>query len=437
MLIRNMPVVVPMLLVALIASGCGTYRLMPTPVAFVGDPEETFANVDPADRNTTFEVFVVTNRKPSDNPRYHNNPLVYYTNTVDDRLRAAIVTIRMGGDRMHWAELIEQATSFNRSHNPPVEVTGMREIGELWMSLPQPFDDRTPESAFTAEQRAPAQEFARRINERLAAVESNDIFIFVHGFKTKFENNVRVAAEFGLYLNKGGVHMAFAWPSKDDLFAYEKDKMMAVASIRDFRLLLTFLAQQTDARRIHILGHSAGAPIVVQALSDLRLLHNDLDRAALMETCRIGQVILVAPDMDLHRFQDDVADRFPDIAQQTNVYMSTRDEALSFSKMIYGLARLGSAIKAISPQDLVRWATYDRGPVIDVAVAQEHHKSGVHHSYFHTNAWVNADIIMAVRYGLKPGDRGLVLPTDNHMWGFPEDYPQRVRAIARQLSVGN
>ncbi len=257
----------------------------------------------------------------------------------------------------------------------------------------------------------------------------------MHGFKTKFENNVRVAAEFGLYLGKGGVHMAFAWPSRDDLLAYEKDKMLAIGSIREFRLLLTFLAEQTDARRIHIMGHSAGAPIVIEALSELRLIHNDLDRSALLTRCRIGQVMLLAPDMDLHRFNDDVADRFPDIAQQTNVYMSTHDEALSFSKMIYGLARLGSAVTALTPQDMERWATYDRGPLIDVAVAQQHHESGVHHSYFHTNAWVNADIIMAVRYGLGPGDRGLVLPTDNHMWGFPQDYPKRVRAIARQLQA--
>ena len=188
-------------------------------------------------------------------------------------------------------------------------------------------------------------------------------------------------------------------------------------------------------RRIHILGHSAGAPIVIEAVSELRLIHNELDQAALSKTCRIGQIMLAAPDMDLHRFEDDVADRFPDIARQTNVYMSTHDEALSFSKMIFGLARLGSAVTALTPQDMQRWANYDRGPVIDVAVAQEHHESGVHHSYYHTNAWVNADIIMAVRYGLGPADRGLVLPTDNHMWGFPQDYPQRVRDIARQLDL--
>lgn len=37
-------------------------------------------------------------------------------------------------------------------------------------------------------------------------------------------------------------------------------------------------------------------------------------------------------------------------------------------------------------------------------------------------------MLMALRYGLPPGDRGLVLSDDLPIWTFPEDYVDRLRA---------
>lgn len=41
---------------------------------------------------------------------------------------------------------------------------------------------------------------------------------------------------------------------------------------------------------------------------------------------------------------------------------------------------------------------------------------------------------MALRYGLPPGDRGLVLSDDLPIWTFPEDYVDRLRAKLIELN---
>jgi hypothetical protein len=40
--------------------------------------------------------------------------------------------------------------------------------------------------------------------------------------------------------------------------------------------------------------------------------------------------------------------------------------------------------------------------------------------------WANTDVLMNVRTGLKPAERGLQPNNLEKIWGFPADYPQRV-----------
>lgn len=403
---------------------------MPTPVLFNAGGADPFASVAPADRSTSVEVFIATNRKPAGKPD-PRRAATAFTGALSRSLRLGAVNVSMGGPDMDWSQLCEQSLLAKRARNPVVQVRGAEDFGALWTTAADfdPADHREPSEA----QRAPAEAFTRRINQALARSNRKDIFIFVHGFNTALAGNVAVTAEFWHYLGRPGVCLTFAWPSKDSIFAYEKDKVMADDSIRNFRLLLDYLIESTDVERINILAHSAGAPIVIHGLTHLRLMHAREDRASLLKSLRIGQVVLAAPDVDLVQFVNDALDGFANATGQTTIYMSTTDEALSFSSLIWGMARLGSAIDALEPEDLNALKQSEDMVAVDVAAAQKVHGGGFGHSYFRTDIWVSADVILTLRFGLTPEQRGLVLGNSDVLWDFPDDYPQRVREIGARL----
>ena len=415
------------------AAGCQR-TLMPTPVVFQGGEVDPFEEVRPADRATTLDLYIATNRKPSQTRPAQGNPKWYFTDDLSRVLRLATVSVRLGDPPMDWTQLCEQSRRAKRSPNPVVRVEGMSEIGVLYTTAPPRRD--LPDPTGTADDREPAERFAREVNERLARSSDKDIYIFIHGFNTGFDQDLAFAAALWHFLGRQGVFIQFAWPSKHSLFAYEKDKLMADNSIRNFRLLLQFLAQHTDVERINILAHSAGAPIAVHALTDLRFIHFDDDPETVRSALKIGQVILAAPDIDVMKFMDAMRDGFGEATEQTTFYMSSTDTALSFSRMIWGMARLGSPIDALDTDDIAALGDSPYINAVDVALAQSKHGGGIGHGYFHTDIWVSADIILTLRFGLPPDRRGLILADDDALWDFPEDYVDRVTEIGRQLYGG-
>ena len=45
------------------------------------------------------------------------------------------------------------------------------------------------------------------------------------------------------------------------------------------------------------------------------------------------------------------------------------------------------------------------------------------HAYFRKSPWVSSDILMTLRHGLGPAERGLEQRDDSPVWRFPRDYP--------------
>jgi hypothetical protein len=65
--------------------------------------------------------------------------------------------------------------------------------------------------------------------------------------------------------------------------------------------------------------------------------------------------------------------------------------------------------------------------IIDVTEAADA-TVGNGHNYFRSSPWVSSDILMTLRYNLRPGDRGLVIGDKAPIWSFPPDYITRLRA---------
>ena len=58
------------------------------------------------------------------------------------------------------------------------------------------------------------------------------------------------------------------------------------------RIPIAFLAAETEAERINIVGCSTGTRMGIDALDELALIHSHADKADLARNLRIGQVIL-------------------------------------------------------------------------------------------------------------------------------------------------
>ena len=128
--------------------------------------------------------------------------------------------------------------------------------------------------------------------------------------------------------------------------------------------------------------------------------------------------------MDVQRFSNALYDAFDQIPEHTTIYISTQDAALNFSTAINGFARLGDPMKAISPEGLNRLRGSDSISVVDVAQAQKVHGSFIGHSYFHYNPWVSSDLIMLLKFGATPEQRGLYREPDGAFWLFPTNYEE-------------
>lgn len=270
-------------------------------------------------------------------------------------------------------------------------------------------------------------------NEWLAAIRSElkqskrkTVTVFVHGYNSHLVSNTELLAELYHYSGREGAVINYEWPSAGKLLGYFQDKGNAEFSTRLFRSFISRLAQMTGAEKIKIIAHSAGNPIVVNALKDLRLIEKDLTADELHRKYKIAQVILAAPDMDAMRFMNAVFDRFNEMTPSVSVYAYPKDRALIISSKLFGFSRLGNAIGKFSGWERESLKRASNIQLIDVSVPQSMYGSGLGHGYFHRDPWVSSDILTSASIS-NPSKRGLVKSKDGLFWEFSKDYPERLK----------
>jgi hypothetical protein len=182
----------------------------------------------------------------------------------------------------------------NRTDKYPLQVRRVEEYGILDRSI----SAFTPPGLVPPDPQRAARQFVDSIEQKLAVTQRKDIYIYVHGYKVTFDNPLLVATELWHFLGYDGVMIAFSWPSTPSTLAYFADLETAALSALNLRLLLEFLASETPAHRIHIIGYSAGTRLVLDALAQLAFIHTNEDPAHIRRQCRIGKVILVGSDID-------------------------------------------------------------------------------------------------------------------------------------------
>lgn len=393
--------------------------LISTPAIFRNGEIDPFYGMPESGKATEFDILYATDRRPAD----EEDPENFYSKDRGHILRLGKARIQFDGKEMDWPQLRDQSISDKRVSDPILAVTEIQEFGALWSTLLWTDPNFNSEIA-----RLPALQFTEAINEKLAVSKQKDIFIYVPGFKVVFENPLLVASEFWHYLGYDGVFLAYAWPSTPRLRAYASDLETASYTTRNFRLLLSYLATETNVQRIHILSYSAGSRIVAKALKELRLMHYEEDEAAVHGKLRIGLVIFTGADIDLELFKAYGRDRILEIPERITVYISASDTALKWSRRFFGRTRLGT-VGGLTASDLRFLDKRNDIIVINVTEA-ESAAAGNGHAYFRNSPWISSDVLMSLKYGLAPAERGLIREKNDPIWKFPPNYVEVLKKTA-------
>ncbi len=399
-------------------------ELMPAPDVYGDGLLNPLPETNPFDRIPYDGILFATDRSPAT----EEDPEKYYRNDRGQVLRLGLAEIQFGKKEFTWEFARNISMLKTRNEEYPVKISNVDEWGIMDSTIPYWFDV----SVIGADERPPdaTARFGDAIDAQLAASKKKHVYVYVHGYKVVYENPVLVSAELWHFLGYDGAFIAYAWPSTPSKFAYIKDSDTSAGFARNFRLLLEFIAENTDAEEIHIIGYSNGTRLVARAMEQLALIHKGESADEIWEQLRIRNVILVGSDLDRGVFGSYMADGLLNVSKHLSIYMSPYDKALGVSQFLTRRERLGQLwggkggeIHPLARQALKNFR--DQVSIINVSDA-EGSGTGNGHGYFRSSPWASSDVLMTIYYGLTPEQRGLVEQEDLPIFTFPPDYISRL-----------
>lgn len=411
-----------LLLASCASKGEYTLNLMPTPQVFEKEALHPFSDNRPINTDNTIELLYATDRaqiQPGDKEKY-------YRHQRSHLLRLGTGTVKLGKGEMTWDELKKISLLKNRTQDFPLQVSKVEELGVLSSSI-SPL--HLPEIV-KGKDEGPARLFAAKINTQLDKTDKKEIFIYVHGFKVNFENPLLVASELWHYTGYQGVFIPYAWPSTTSLWAYAKDIETTGVSARTFRIFLKFLAQKTRAKKIHIIGYSAGTRLVLNTLHDLTLLNRTKKHTDIRKDLKLGNVILIGSDVNQDFFINALFEGVLNITESLSIYQSRKDKALGVAQWFFSGDRLGQTYLGVESNiDLVnQLRSLKNLHIIDVSSAESAMTRNGHY-YFRDSPWVSSDILTTLAHNLSPEQRGLVRLDNQFAWTFPATYIENLKTI--------
>ncbi|MFG2913437.1 alpha/beta hydrolase [Kitasatospora sp. NPDC048298] len=227
--------------------------------------------------------------------------------------------------------------------------------------------------------------------------------VFVHGYNVSFADAAVRAAQIAYDLNFTGLPMLYSWPSKASVTDYAADGNAARRAVPYFQDFLRHVLTDTGVDELHIVAHSMGNRVVVDALADL-------DTTALPAGAgRLGQVVFTAPDVDAEVFRQ-LLPRIVRQARGCTLYVSANDLALAASHRLAEHPRAGQA----GPGLVV-------APGLDTVDVSDLDTGLMGHSYPGDHRSVLSDLHGLLRHGHGPSQRyGLarVPHPDGAYWAF-------------------
>lgn len=220
--------------------------------------------------------------------------------------------------------------------------------------------------------------------------------LYTHGFFVDFEKGCRRASVLKANASLQGRFIWFSWPSDGDLLNYTRDEADLSWSVFDLAEVIVMLESRFGAGQIDLMGHSLGARGLAMAIYDLAAQEQDI---------QLGNVILLAPDIDFEVFSR-MLPRIRQVVRSITVYVSDGDRPLALSEQVHGYPRLGQ-----SGNDVGLLAGVQ---VIDLSDLPAQSPTG--HLYHIYNAEVGDDIALKLNEGQDAQARRNLVRSSENLW---------------------
>ena len=421
-----------------LAAGCGggPPPLMPTPNLYAKNGVDPFPDVPPALQNNKVEVLYVTDRAPE---KGSTPEVPRYGSKRSRSVAFGVADVEFGKD-VSWDQLVKASTSAKRDVKLPMTVTKTTEIcrfpptPKTLIEIPATGPAAThPASAPSDTDEEAHEALVRCQNElsaQLAKTPTKEVLVFVHGVKTEFTGAMLTAAELWHFLGRQGVAVAYTWPAggKGLLRGYNYDYNSSEFTVYHLKQTLRAIAGCPDVKKIHIIAHSRGTDVTLTALLELKLEISGSGRST-REVMKFGTLVLAAPDLDIDVVTQRAATaRVSRAAERTVIYICEKDEALGFSRWLFGGARLGK----LKPEMLTKeeLAALKKSPNLAIVDARVTKPGSFGHNYFYSNPAVCSDLLLALRYERAPGaENGRPLDIqESGFWQIHDNYPGHLSA---------
>lgn len=401
-------------------AGCSGPRLMPAPNVDRHPDDQPFAKVERAFRTNEVDLLYVTDRQRE--PR--RDGTWAYSSARSDRMvyGSARVTI---GNLSSWDALVRESLNPRRRKPLPLQLRWVEERGEL--SNPRadagpslPWAGVRPPGLAAADRSVAA--FQAEVRRRLVGTRRQEAFVYVHGFNNDFRWATAIAAQFWHFLPREGVPIVYSWPAgRGGVRGYTYDRESSEFTVSHFKRFLTALAGCPELERVHVIAHSRGADVVTSAVREL-LLEAGGAGPSVARVAKIGNLVLVAPDLDLEVASQRVAaEMVPLAVGRFTVYVHEKDRAIGLANWLFeGIRRLGQVrVRDFTAEQRAYMLRAGRVEFIDARV-----KAGFPaHGYFHSNPAVSSDLLQLLRYDCPAGHALRPLAREQDLlWRITDDY---------------
>ena len=392
---------------------------MPTPTLYAGqDAKPLFTDSSIDSRRPSLDLLFVTDREPAE-----QTGDLPYSAKRSHSMAFGSATIEFGRD-LSWDELAKASTATQRDHPVQLKLGLTTEHGRFPAT---PFEVViTPDGVRRVPAVVEAYEKAKHhlqaeVARRLAAAPRKEVVLFVHGYRTSFEQAALVMGELCHFLGRDFVCGVFTWPAGGGLLGYGFDRESSEYAVEDLLKTIRIIGRTPGVERIHLIGHSRGTDTLTSALAALSVEAYGLQSSPDREY-RIGNVVLVAPDLDGDIALSKIFKVFsdPDLpfgaetdpgalippspGLKVTLYVSPDDRALATATWLMGsIARLGRVdSKMFSATQIAALAALGAIDIIQVRGRTDFFG----HGYLASNPQVSADIIAMLRYNLRPDEPG-------------------------------
>ena len=422
------------LLLAVTVAGCSsTYLLMPTPHLYSQGHEDLFGELPEELRRSRIPLFFVTDRAPETDEE--GNLRYGFDRSASLAFGEATVEIH-GVDS--WDALVEASTSTRRERTVSLELESVREIGRT-PPTPFPFTSRggffDHAPGVLAEVRQVAERFGAALDARLALTPRKEVLLYVHGYNADFRYAALTWAGMWHFFGREGVPILYTWPAgRGGLAGYAYDRESGEFTVHHLKMLLRVLANNPNVKGVRVLAHSRGTDVLTAALREL-FIESRAAGVDPRERFRIRQLVLVAPDLDLDvALQRLVSEPLGPGVGHVTVYVSSSDKALGLAEWLFtSVKRVGRLqladlhaprLQGLGPRQkeavLERIVPSDEHDIVEL----RGHGGSFGHAYFHENPAVSSDVLLALRFGRRAGERnGRPLTRQGgNFWLIEDDY---------------